>query len=1066
MTTAGNLICSAQRLMASRLRTGKGLVRSPRSIMKSARSALPLHLLALTLAPACLAGPADVRPLTAKGGPAPFSYTNAPDALPNYVAGAKWGTQTDPIRTMQVPMSPADSAARLVLQPGFSAALFAAEPEITKPLAMAWDDRGRLWITETLDYPNELQEPGKGRDRIKICTDTDGDGRADQFTVFATDLSIPTSLCFANGGVIVLERGQTLFLMDTDGDGRADERRVLFTGWGMSDTHATASNLRLGLDNWIWGTVGYSGFDGVVGGKPHKFGMGVFRFKADGSELEFIRSSNNNTWGLGITEDGTILGSTANGNAAWYMAMPNRFYEFVRGWSAGRMESVADSQEFYPVTEKVRQVDWHHKYTAGAGSALYTARAFPQEFWNRISFVTEPTGHLVGWFRFEAQGADFRAVNLGSFLASDDEWTAPIAAEVGPDGALWVLDWYNYIVQHNPVPNGFKNGRGNAYETTLRDKRHGRIYRVTSNGGTPTRAPRLQGGSPSDWVAALRTDNQLWRMLAQRMLVDRGQADVAPALRNLVADTSVDTLGLNVGAIHALWTLRGLNSVGPEAVTALKHPSAGVRRAAVSVLPRTGESASAMISAGTLQDPDAQVRLATLLALTETPSDEDLGAAVVAFLANPTNARDRWLREAAAAAGARHISGFGRALLTRQEPLPKEANEAVRIVARHYASDAPDNVLEVVAALSQATPSTSETVLDGIATGWPEDRRPSLSGEQLAGLHDAVESLPPAARARFLVLAQKWGRLDAFADLRAAAVQGLRAQLADSGLTDAERLSAARNLVRLADDAASVEVILQQITPQAPPAFTAPLIGSLSDSRQTAAAAGLIQAWSRLSPGQKRAALGVLLRRPEWSATVLDAVANGGVLRNDLGQEHWQQLRNSPDKAVAARAKELADGTGSISPDRQAVIQKLSGAARNAGDAARGKELFSANCAVCHRLEGVGQSIGPELTGIGARPKADLLIEVLDPNRSVEANYRLWTITTKSGDTLAGRLDAETQTSVDLTDLVGQKHSVARKDIASLESSNQSIMPVGFEALGEDGLAALLAYLATSNVKP
>ena len=131
-----------------------------------------------------------------------------------------------------------------------------------------------------------------------------------------------------------------------------------------------------------------------------------------------------------------------------------------------------------------------------------------------------------------------------------------------------------------------------------------------------------------------------------------------------------------------------------------------------------------------------------------------------------------------------------------------------------------------------------------------------------------------------------------------------------------------------------------------------------------------------------------------------------------------------------------------------------------------GKELFTANCAVCHRLEGVGQSIGPELTGIGARPKADLLIEVLDPNRSVEANYRLWTVTTKSGDTLAGRLDAETQTSIDLTDLVGQKHSVARKDIASLESSNQSIMPVGFEALGEDGLAAVLAYLATSNTKP
>ncbi|MBN8248072.1 MAG: glycosyl hydrolase, partial [Verrucomicrobia bacterium] len=567
---------------------------------------------------AALAGPADVRPLQARTGPAPFAYTNAPDVLPNYVAGAKWGTQADPIRTMQLPMDPADSAKRMVVQPGFSVSLWASEPEIVKPIAMAWDARGRLWIAETRDYPNELQEPGRGRDRIRIVEDTNADGRADRFTVFAEDLSIPTSLCFANGGVVVLERGQTLFLADTNGDDRADERRVLFRGWGMGDTHATASNLRPGLDQWIWGTVGYSGFDGEVGGRRLKFGMGVFRFKSDGSALEFIRSSNNNTWGLGITEDGTILGSTANRNSAWYMAMPNRFYEAVRGWSAGRMEPVADSEAIYPITEKVRQVDQHHHYTAGAGSAIYTARAFPEEFWNRVSFVAEPTGHLLGWFRMERKGADYRAVNLGSFLASDDEWTAPIIAEVGPDGALWVVDWYNYIVQHNPVPAGFQNGKGNAYETVLRDKRHGRIYRVTHTQGTPTRTPQLAGATPADWVAALRTDNQLWRLHAQRLLVERGQPDVAPALRTLVADPAVDAVGLNVGAIHALWTLQGLKAVGPEAVTALRHPSAAVRRAAVSVLPRTLESAQALIAAGALRDADGQVRLAALLALAET----------------------------------------------------------------------------------------------------------------------------------------------------------------------------------------------------------------------------------------------------------------------------------------------------------------------------------------------------------------------------------------------------------------------------------------------------------------
>jgi hypothetical protein len=277
---------------------------------------------------------ADLIVLKPHTGLKPFEYAEAPDALPNYVAGAQWGTQTDPIRSMQKPLDPAESALHITLPEGFEARLFAAEPDITKPIALAWDAQGRLWVAETVDYPNEMRPAGEGRDRIRICEDTDGDGRADRFTIFADKLSIPTSLVFADGGVIVAQAPDMLFLKDTNGDGRADVRKVLFTGWGTQDTHAGPSNLRYGFDNWIWGTVGYSGFDGEVGGRHHKFGMGIYRFKPDGSELEFIRSSNNNTWGLGLSEEGTVFGSTANGNASMYMAVPNRFYEAVSGWSA------------------------------------------------------------------------------------------------------------------------------------------------------------------------------------------------------------------------------------------------------------------------------------------------------------------------------------------------------------------------------------------------------------------------------------------------------------------------------------------------------------------------------------------------------------------------------------------------------------------------------------------------------------------------------------------------------------------------------------------------------------
>ncbi len=272
-----------------------------------------------------------------------------------------------------------------------------------KPICMTWDERGRLWVAETYDYPNELQPPDEGRDRIRICEDTDHDGHADKFTVFASQLSIPTSITFHRGGAIVQEARRTLYLKDTDGDDLADVRQILFTGWGVSDTHGGVSNFQYGLDNWIWAMQGYNFSEPVVAGVTQQaFRQGFFRFRPDGSQLEFIRSTDNNTWGLGISEEGIIFGSTANRNPSVYMPIANRYYEAVRGWTPSlQLGSIAKIIYFQPITDKVRQVDHHGGYTAAAGHALYTARNYPPEYWNRVAFVNGPTGHLVGTFRIE-----------------------------------------------------------------------------------------------------------------------------------------------------------------------------------------------------------------------------------------------------------------------------------------------------------------------------------------------------------------------------------------------------------------------------------------------------------------------------------------------------------------------------------------------------------------------------------------------------------------------------------------------------------------------------------------
>jgi putative membrane-bound dehydrogenase-like protein len=588
--------------------------------------------------------------------------------VPNY-------ENRNPAPKYHLPFSPEDSMKFIQVPGEFRLELFASEPQILKPIAFSFDERGRLWVIETVDYPNEPLNGEPGDDKIKILEDTNGDGRADKVTVFADKLNIPTSLAFANDGVIVTQPPHTLFLKDTNGDDKADVREILHTGWGIRDTHAVASNIQYAPDNYIWGVVGYSGFNGEVNGNRFNFAQAAFRFKPDGrTGFEHVTGSTNNTWGLGFSETFDVFGSTANNDPSFYVAIPNRYFAGLQGLPGGPFTGrgvgpgYQSSAAFYAVhhtTPYIRQVDVHGGYTAAAGHYLYTARSFPKQYWNRIAFITEPTAHLVGQAVMEKQGASFVARDGWNLLAGAEEWVAPVQAQVGPDGAVWVADWYNFISQHNPTPQGFSNGAGNAYETSLRDKLRGRIYRVvyTKAAAAPRRS--LTKKDPAGLLAALASDNMLWRLHAQRLLVERGQKDVVPRLIALTRNTAVDEVGINGGAFHALWTLHGLGELASPntdafraAVDALKHPAAGVRKAAAMVLPKDAASAAAILSSGALADPDPHTRLAIALVAADLPSSAELGQALYRESAKPENFGDKWLGRAFYIASTRHQDPF------------------------------------------------------------------------------------------------------------------------------------------------------------------------------------------------------------------------------------------------------------------------------------------------------------------------------------------------------------------------------------------------------------------------
>jgi putative membrane-bound dehydrogenase-like protein len=998
----------------------------------------------------------------------PFEYVEAD--VPFYPANKQWGKMGENIRKMQKPLDPKESQKHYIMPEGFELKLFASEPDLEgKPIAMNWDERGRLWVALTIDYPNELQPQGLGRDKIVICEDTNGDNVADKFTTFADKLSIPTSLIFANGGVIVHQAPDTLFLKDTNGDDIADERKVLFTGWSTGDTHAGPSNLNYGLDNWIYGMVGYSGFAGTVGDEKQSFRTGFYRMKSDGSKIEFLRNTNNNSWGVGLSEEGILFGSTANGNPSVHLPIPNRYYEKVRGWSSSVLEGIAGSAPIHPITKQIRQVDHHDKFTAAAGHALYTARNYPSDYWNKTAFVTEPTGHIVATFPITPEGASFTSRNAFNLVASDDEWSSPIVAEVGPDGNVWVIDWYNYIVQHNPTPAGFKTGKGNAYETNLRDKKHGRIYRLVHKEGKNSPNVNLTTADSSKLVETLRNDNFFWRRHAQRLLVEKQSKDAIPALIELAKETKIDGAGLTPCVIHALWTLKGLGALEEEnspatkvALNTLTHASAGVRLNALKVLPLKLSSTDAILKANLLDDANAQVQLATLLALSDLPPSEQSSKAISKLLKSPKRPLDKWLLDGVTTAAANNDALFLNSVTEKSTPPSIELLTIIERVAEHHSRGKPDeSIANLLEKLLQSEPLIQTATLKGLARGWPANQPPKLDDRTEKALKDLFVVLPIAARGQLAQLGKKWGS-KSLAEQSKVIVQGFLKTASDTKQTDTERISSAKQACEFgASDPEVAKAVLELITAQLSPEVGLGMLEAVSLSDQSETGNAMVERFPDWTPNLRQAAIRILLSRAIWTEALIASLENNKLRISELSLDQKQALLQTGNKKITDKAKViLARGGGLPNADRQKVIDDSMFATTQSGDANLGKIVYKNQCSKCHQHQGEGVKIGPDMTGMAAHPKKELLIHIMDPNRDVEGNFRQYVVSTKGGKILTGMLASETKSSIELIDTEAKKQTVLRDDIDEIKASDRSLMPEGFEKqLSKPDLVNLLEFL-------
>lgn len=591
-----------------------------------------------------------------------LEYQAGAGPIPNY-------EKRDPAPQFQQPLSPEASHKLTQVPPGFSLELYASEPDVINPISMTWDEKGRLWVVETVDYPNTVREDRTvGDDRIKICEDTDGDGRADKFTVFADNLNIATSLVLVNGGVLISQAPYFIFLKDEDGDDKADVREIVMEGWGTFDTHAGPSNLIYGIDNMIWGTVGYSGYEGTVGDKTFRFRQGIYRIARDFGAMERLTGTSNNTWGLGFTEENDVFASTANNTHSVFMNVPDRYFDNVNGIPDGGSRKIDGHYAMHPITMNYRQVDVFGGFTAAAGHHFYTARNYPESFWNKIAFVCEPTGGLVHSAVIEKDGAGFSEQDGWNLFASADEWVSPVEAKVGPDGQVWVADWYNFIVQHNPTPTvdrgGFagENGDGNAHVNPLRDRAHGRIWRVVYKGNPDGAIKSIDKNNTEELLTALQSDNLFWRKTAQRLIVERGKEDIVPKLLDIVKSNK------NNAGLHALWILDGLEIINRDnirqAVTgALNNSSPAVRRAAIQILEKNQLLKLEQLDYELAKEKDPAVQVATMLALSQLDPSGAVGAALYKVSQREAMTKDYYLAQALYIAAAKHQVGFIAAFL-------------------------------------------------------------------------------------------------------------------------------------------------------------------------------------------------------------------------------------------------------------------------------------------------------------------------------------------------------------------------------------------------------------------
>lgn len=956
------------------------------------------------------------------------------------------------------------------IAPGFTVELLVAEPLIRDPVDMEIDEYGRLYVVEMPGYPLDVSGTGK----IKLLTDKDGDGQIETSTTFAEGLTLPNSIMRWKNGVIVTDAPNVLYFEDADNDGRAEIIDTLLTGFALSNPQHNLSSPVLGIDNWIYlaheGTVttetyaeefGDTGGDVYYPGHPDAPRLGVnasdrsVRFRPGTHQLEVLSSISQ--FGQTFDEWGHHF-LVGNANHIYQEVIAERYIGRNKNLLvANATQSVSDhgdAAEVFPIT-----LNPEHQLltdvgviTSACGLTAYLGGAFPPPFDNNVTFVAEPVSNLIHVDKITPDGATFQAKRIfpdKEFVASKDAKFRPVNMYVGPDGALYVVDYYRQIIEHPEWMGDEVIQSGELYN----DSNKGRIYRITA-----TDAPAAEwmkglkvGDLPTtQLVAMLANPNHWWRHNAQRLLVDRNDKTAVPALTALCTDSPSA-----FARLHALWTLEGMNELQSDLIQqSLKDTVAGIRENAVRLaelhLQDTPQLVNSLLAMEDDEDAKVRYQLLCTLGFVDSPAAAQARRNLLF-----QDIEDDWVQVAALSARSTDATHLLQTVLAASKADVAAYRRLIQKLGAMIAAAGDVKGIQQLIDNAMATNSDNgiSLALDGIARAWNDRKPPSpLSAAHLNKLIAACFEHPVlgvrTASLRMLSAVVDKGAVKSSVK-RAAAMAG------DHSLSAAQR-AIAIDFIALGDPVPYESLLKSLIIPSEELPVQLSALRTLGSIHDYSVADYLLERWPSLTPELQDAAVGILLANPERVGVLLAAVDSGQILATSISWPRKVELMQHDNDTLKAKARVLftsQDDAGVAAEYEQSLALK--------GDAIKGKDVFIQNCALCHQVRGtLGTALGPDLGTIHSWSAKAIMENTLAPNLSISSGFDSWSVELQNGETMVGVIASETPAAITLRNAGSFEKTIGRTDIRSLKALNMSIMPEGMASqVSPEEMADLLAFL-------